>query len=462
MCQGIVAELEGIDLGHERRNQRSKALLETLAVNPEASINAACHGWADTQAAYRFFDNDNVCPDEILRPHAQATIGRANDHPVVLAVQDTTELDYTDHPPHDARCLNTVDRKGLYAHTHLAITPDKLILGVLGIDYFDREPETLGQSDQRASLPLQEKESLRWLTGYRLACQTQEQLPRTRVVSVADREGDLYDIFVEARRQQAHGKADFIIRSRAERCTPERDEAAGEAAYRKIRSVVTATPPVARRTVELPQTPKRAARLAWLEIRALQVELKPPHARSYLPSVTLNVVLVSEVDGPEDGTAVCWLLLTSLPIEAVEDVLAVVDYYAARWGAEIYFRTWKTGCKVEEIQLEKVARLKRCLALYAIIAWRVLYLTYQNRTVPEEPCTVAFSEEEWQALWAVVNKSPLPGKPPRLAEVMRLVVQLGGYNNRPGEPPPGPQPVWIGLRRLADFVLAWQAFSQFR
>jgi hypothetical protein len=461
MCQGIAAELEGIDLGDKRLNKRSKRILVDLAVNPEASINASCGGWADTHAAYRFFDNDSVCHDEILLPHTRATIGRAREYPVVLSVQDTTELDYSDHPPSDARCLNVAERKGLYAHTHLAITPDKLILGVLGIEYFDREPDTLGQSDQRSTLPIEEKESMRWLNGYRLACRMATELPDTQVVSVADREGDIYDILVEAQ-GQPHPRADFIIRSRVDRCTRERDEEAGEAAYRKVRAEVEAAPLLTTRAIDLPRTPKRAARTARLEIRALRVELKPPHARSHLPSVTLNVVLAQEVGGPGDGTDVCWLLLSSLPISTIEEVLKVVDYYVARWGAEIYFRTWKTGCKVEEIQLEKVARLKRCLALYAIIAWRVLYLTYLNRTVPEVPCTVVFSEEEWQALWAVVNKSRRPGEPPSLAEVMRLVVQLGGYNNRPGEPPPGPQPVWIGLRRLADFVLAWHAFSQFR
>lgn len=461
MCQGITAELEGIDLGDKRLNKRSNALIEALAVDPQASINASCDGWADTQAAYRFFDNDKVCHDEILRPHTQATVARAKEHLVVLAVQDTTELDYTDHPPDDARCLNTAERKGLYAHLHLAITPDKLPLGVLGIEYFDRAPETLGKADQRSTLPIEQKESMRWLTGYRLACELKGQLPQTRVVSIADREGDIYDIFVEAQ-QHLQDKADFVIRSRVDRCTLEPDPEAGEAAYKKIRAEVQATPPVARRALELPQTPKRAARLAWVEIRSLQVELKPPHARSSLPSVKINVVLVTEVGGPGDGTDVCWLLLTSLPIETAEEVLLVVDYYVVRWGIELYFRTLKSGCRVEKIQLERVARLKRCLALYAIIAWRVQYLTYLSRVDPEASCEVAFSEEEWQALWRVVNQEKPPERTPSLAEVMRLLTRLGGYNNRVGEPPPGPQPVWVGIRRLADFVLAWQAFSQCR
>jgi Transposase DNA-binding/Transposase Tn5 dimerisation domain len=459
MCEEIADELSGINLGDERLNKRSKHLLEALAANPQASINGACHGWADTVAAYRFFDNPAVTPEEILRPHREATIRRLRTHPVVLLVQDTSEFDFTKHPPTDARCLNKAERFGLYGHTHLAVTPDKLPLGVLRVDYFDRAAETLGQAEERSTLPIEEKESFRWLEGYRLACQLAADVPETQIVSVADREADIYDIFVEA--QQSSGpRADFIIRARVERSTPERDPAAGKAAYCKVRAEVSAAPLLTTRSVELCATPKRSARIAHLEVRVLTVTVKPPHERPYLPPVTMNVVLVEEVGGPGDGTDVSWLLLTSLPIATASDVLSVIDYYAARWAVEIYFRTLKTGCRIEEIQLETQARLKNCLAMYAIIAWRVLYLTYLNRTCPTLPCTAVFDECEWKSVVLIVTKKPLPKKPPTLAEFLRLLTQLGGYNNRTGEAPPGPQPLWIGLRRMADFANAWQTFGQ--
>ena len=112
MCEGIAAELQGIDLGDKRLHQRSKQIIEALAANPEASVNAACEGWGDTLAAYRFFNNPEVTPEQILRPHRNATQWRMRKHRVVLIVQDTTELDYTKHPPKDARCLNSERRFG--------------------------------------------------------------------------------------------------------------------------------------------------------------------------------------------------------------------------------------------------------------------------------------------------------------------------------------------------------------
>ena len=138
MCEGIADELQGIDLGDRRLNKRSRRVIEALAANPEASVNAACQGWGETLAAYRFFNNQAVSPEQILQPHLQATQRRMREHSVVLIVQDTTELDFTDHPPKDARCLNTKDRFGLYQHAQLAVTPDRLCLGVVGVEHFDR------------------------------------------------------------------------------------------------------------------------------------------------------------------------------------------------------------------------------------------------------------------------------------------------------------------------------------
>jgi len=456
MCERISSELTGINLGDKRLNERSKTIIETLAADPQASINGACDAWAETQAAYRFFDNPNVTPEEVLKPHIEATTQRIKNHPVVLIVQDTTEFDFTDHPPKDLRCLNTSQRFGFYDHTHLAITPHKLSLGILGQEQYDRDPDSLGKAQQRRSLPIEQKESMRWLTGYRMACKLSAECPDTTIISVSDSEADIYDIFVES--QQHATPAEFIIRGKEDRCTPERDLQSGPNVYRKVRDEVSASDVRTTRTIQLAQTPKRQARQAKLEIRAMSVTVKPPHARSHLPSVTYNVVLVEEVDGPGDGTDVSWLLMTTLPIGTTEEIFFVIDNYVARWTIEEYFRTVKTGCRVEDIQLEKVSRLKNCLALYKIIAWRVMYLTHLNRTNPSASCASVFSDSEWRSVWSVTHpKKQVPSKPPTLGAFFRMLAQLGGYNNRKKERPPGPQTIWIGIRRMTDFALAWTA-----
>lgn len=457
MCKGIAAEFEGIEFGDKRLNKRSITILEALAADPEASINASIESWGDTLAAYRFFRNANVQPEEILRPHREATERRLAEHPVILVVQDTTEFDFTAHPPQDAQCLEVEHRFGLYDHTHLAITPEKLCLGVVGSEQFDRAPETLGKGRARKFLPIEEKESFRWLSGYRLACELKQKCGATQIVSVADCEADIYEIFVEV--QQQSNPADFIIRARENRCTPEQDPEYEGRVFYKVLDKLAEAPVRVRRTIDLPQTPKRKARQAELEIRALTIELKPPDSRSELPTVSQQFVLVREVNGPGDDTEVSWLLMTSLPIESTEDILRVVDYYIARWTVEIYFRTLKTGCRIESIQLETLHRVKNCLAFYKIIAWRILYLTYLNRTTPELPCTAVFDDCEWKSVWQVMKKTPPPTKPPMLGEFIPLLTKLGGYNNRPSERPAGPQVFWTAIRRMLDFAIAWVNFG---
>jgi len=457
MCEGIVEELDGIHFKDKRLAARSKRVLSALSQNPEASINAACDGWSNTQAAYRFLNNESVSPQEILKPHGVATERRVSQHPMVLFVQDTTELDYTDHPQRDAKYLADRYHRGLYLHAQLAVTPEKLCLGIVANDFHERELESLGKSKERKTWPIEEKESVRWLNGYRRACELGVSCPDTQIVMVADRECDIYDIFVDAQ-EGIHRPVNYIVRAKEDRSTFERDPEQGKKGYRKVRDEVVESRVLAERVIELAETPKRKARQATVEIRAIAVQVKPPHARAHLPSVNYHVVYVKEIGGPSDGTDVDWLLITTLPIDTIDEILLIIDYYLARWAVEIYFRILKTGCRVEEIQLETTYRLKNCLALYCIIAWRIQYLTYLNRTSPALPCTTVFTASEWKSVWKVVTRKQPPKKPPLLSDFMKLLSQLGGYNNRAKERPFGPLPMWVGLRRMMDFAIAWEVF----
>jgi hypothetical protein len=464
MSGRISDELAGINLGDKRLNQRSLNVIEALSIDPAASINGSFETWGDTLAAYRLFDNANVTPEAILQPHVSATLTRIAVEPVVLIVQDTTELDFSLHPPTDAGCLNKAARFGLYDHLHLAVTPAGLPLGVVGVRTFDRTAESLGTTNGRHLKPIEEKESFRWLEGYQLATQVRHRSARTQIISVSDREADIYDIFLEAQQQPEGTRAEFIIRSKENRCTTERippaEHGTRKAVYRKFRDDVNASPVRIQRTISLPQTPKRAARECPVEIRAKSLTLRHPKNRKDLQDVTCSVVCVREIGVPENGdSAVEWWLITSLPVTTVTDIQLVIDYYRVRWTVEVYFKVLKSGCKVEEIQLETTARLKNCLAFYHIIAWRVLYLTHLNRECPNVPCTSVFEDYEWQPVWRITTKKDLPNEPPLLSEFMGLLSSLGGYNNRATEPPPGPQPIWIGLRRMVDFARAWLAFG---
>ena len=187
--------------------------------------------------------------------------------------------------------------------------------------------------------------------------------------------------------------------------------------------------------------------------------MKPPHDRSSVDPVRYNVVLVEEVGGPNDGTDVGWLLITSLPINSVKAVLLVVQYYISRWPIEVFFRVYKTGCRVEDIQLEANHRLENCLMLYKVIAWRIMYVTILAREYPNMACDEFFADYEWKPVWKIVSTEPLPKKAPPLSVFIRMLAELGGHNNRSTDHPPGPQAIWQGIRRMTEFAIAWNAFG---
>jgi hypothetical protein len=459
MCEETALELDGIDLGDKRLNDRAGILIERLAADTAASINASCQGWNETNAAYKFFDNKKVEPQKILRPHREATEKRIRAEKVVLIVQDTTELDYSNHPTKDSGVLNDEHRYGFYDHSHIAFTPEKLCLGVAGVEFYSRTPESLGKAYERRNDPIEAKESFRWLKGYRLACELADTSPTTQIVSVADRECDIYDIFLET--QEHDTPADFVIRAKYDRQLSDQDSEAGIGtnAYCSVMEEVATSPLVTTRQIDLPRTPKRQSRQATLEIRAMQVRVQPPGHRLHLDEVTYNVVLVEEVGGPGDGTDVCWLLMTSLPIDSVKSVMLVLDYYVARWPIEVFFRVFKTGCRVEDIQLETNRRLMNCLMFYKVIAWRIMYVTFLGREYPDMACDEIFADVEWKPVWKIVSEEPLPKKAPSLSVFIPMLAELGGYNNRSTDHPPGPQAIWVGIRRMTDFAIAWTAFG---
>jgi hypothetical protein len=438
-------------------NERAKGLVERLAADPSASINSACDGWGETLAAYRFFNNPRVEPEKLLEPHRETTCDRMQEESVVLVVQDTTELDYSKHPAAGMGVLNEPHRRGFYDHTLLAFTPEGLCLGVLDAKFAERSPGDLGKSHQRKRQPIEERESYRWLEGYRTACQAASKTPLTQVVCVADCEADIYDLLREAQRQEM--PAELLVRAKIDRCLPDKDPAGGPNEYRKAWNEVASGPVIATRQITLPQTPKRDARDVRLEVRAERLTLRAPSTRQNEEKLEFNLVLVTEIGSSEVADPVVWKLLTTLPVNSAESALKVVDYYVARWGVEVFFRIYKTGCRVEEIQLETPARLRNCLMLYKVIAWRVMYVTYLGRVGPDLPTSAVFAEEEWRPTWQIVTNQAPPKEPPPLKEFLSQLASLGGYNNRSHDPPPGPQVLWIGIRRMTDFAIAWRSFQ---
>jgi hypothetical protein len=197
-------ELAGAALGDRRLTERLLTLARDCYARPQAQLPQACGSRAKTKAAYRFFDHARVRMDTLLTPHYQATAARAAAQPVVLAVQDSSSLNYTAHPATEGLGpLNTTADAslGLWLHDTLAFTPAGLPLGLLDVQLWARDPDTPGQRATRYARAIEDKESAKWLKSYAAASRLQQHCPHSLVVSVGDREADIYELFVAAAEQ---------------------------------------------------------------------------------------------------------------------------------------------------------------------------------------------------------------------------------------------------------------------
>jgi hypothetical protein len=462
----IADELKTVDLGDERLDRRFEIVLERLAARPSVSIPAACKGLAETQAAYRFFDNERVEARKVLQPHHEATLERIRRQSTVLIVQDTTELDMSRAQEKVGGPLSWDTQIGFHDHVLLALTPERVPLGVVDAEIWSREPGDFHKRHEKAKKPIEEKESYRWLQGYRRSCLIAQAAPETTVICVSDSEGDIFECFAEAE-AEANGerKAEWIARSGQDRCLASGGVSLmGKAAQAPV--LHTFEVKVSKRRAACGDGKKqkrrqeRAARVATCTLQAVRVPLKAPWRKGLrLSNQEVNVALVRETNPLPGAEPIEWLLLTSLPIATLEQVQQVVAFYCCRWEIEIYFRVLKSGCRVEELQLETAERFTACLAVYMIVAWRVLFVTMMGRTCPDLPCDAVFTEDEWQSVYWVVTKQSPPKAAPSLERMVELVASLGGYLGRKHDGPPGPQTIWIGLQRMRDYATAWTTFG---
>ncbi len=436
-------EFGDADLGDVRRTERLKHLATVLMAQPSASIPAATEDPPTMKAAYRFFANDHVQPQAMLASHVQSTQRRMQAVPLVLAVQDTTYLDWTDHPAtKDLGPLAAPSDQGLLAHTTLAITPERVPLGVLAQQVWARDPDVRRHHDHKQR-PTCDKESQKWLTSLDAVIGARSACPDSHFSSVGDREADVYDLFLLARPVGV----DLLVRAAQDRKADHPE---------KYLWATMATAPVAASVdIHIGQRQGQSARDATLTIRWKEVTLRPPTSRDKekLANVTIWAVWAIEPNPPPGVEPIEWLLLTSVPITTTDEALSILAWYAARWGIEVWHKVLKSGCRIEDRQLETAARLSRCLTLYSVIAWRILYATMLARAVPDAPCTVLLDADEWQALYCRIHRVALaPAKPPSLRTAVRSLGQLGGFPGRKGDGEPGVTVMWRGFQRLMDLT----------
>jgi hypothetical protein len=438
-------------------DQRLKQRLYTIAQDffgcPQGSIPEACREKSRTMGAYRFFQNTKVTMDVLLTAHTEATIERIRQHRIVLAPQDTTTLVYTTHPMTEG--LGPISHKadraiGLLLHDTMAFSEEGDPLGVLDAQCWARDPKDRSKRDRRKALPIEQKESRKWLRSFRKVAEIQKVCPNTKLISMGDRESDIYELFLEASRDPA-GPGLLVRMNRSSR--------------RKVGGIplwdfMGARPVDGTLSLRVPRSGERPARDTTMDVRFAPIEFQPPKRLKGSEPIRAWAVYVREQSQPTIDKPIEWMLVTTVETATFQHAQQRVQWYAKRWGIEVYHRTLKSGCRIQDRQLGSADGLAACLGVDMVVAWRVYHLAMLGRQTPDLPCTVFFTDEEWQALscYATKNKVP-PKEPPTLGQAMRMVGIIGGHLGRKSDGHPGTEVLWRGLQRLNTAVEMYLIFT---
>ena len=337
-----------------------------------------------------------------------------------------------------------------FNHTCLASTIDGVPLGIIDSTLFARDPAKYGSSKKRNTKPIEEKESHRWLKSFQVVQQLASLVRETQIVSIADRDADIYELFAMA--AEHDNAAGLLVRAQHNRSV----------AYEEQRLLIHlhSQPVAATLEVQIPPGTGRKARTARLTIRFAQVTLKAPVLKEKEPSITLWGVEALEERPPSGIKALCWKLLTNVAVTKAKDAIERVEWYGNRWLIEVFHKVLKSGCEIEERQLETAERLENCAALDRVVAWRILFLTVQSRYTPNAPASTYFAEHEWKSLYCFIHKTNVPPKEaPTLHQTIRWIAQLGGFLGRKSDGNPGPTTLWRGLLRLQDIAETYLVFN---
>ena len=460
MSSWIDEELQGSQFKDKRLKARLLRLVSQMSESMGESLPTACQDWAGTKAAYRFFSNRNIDEGEILAGHFQSTRERfCATEGLILVLHDTTEITYKRAEPervgYTRKCANRrglFDQKvkramcGILMHSSMVLTTEGLPLGFVAKKFWSRDKfkgvKALYAKKNATRIPIEEKESYRWIEN--LKSSDKFLGDPGRIVHVGDRESDIYDFFRAAQDDGSH----FLVRIKVNRRTEDETltiyEAMGSAKKRG-----------SHRISYRDQGGDQVS--ADLEVRFEKLTIKPsfgPKTKKY-PDTEVTVIFAQEVGKPQGGREpIDWRLMTSLPVETLEDALEKLEWYALRWKIEVFFKILKSGCKIEESKLRTAEGLAKLISIYSILSWRIFWMTMMNRETEEISPKIALTRDEIQIL---DHLKPGPGKAPKtLSSYITKIARLGGYLARASDPPPGNKVIWRGMEKLAMIQIGFE------
>ena len=415
--QWACNEFETSSLGDKRLNARLADIARRKALAPGKSwLEIAQGDKASTKAYYRFVscgEDSAISFEKILEGHRDRTVARMRGHDIVLAIQDTSDLNFNSLNACKGLGINgknskaSEGSKGLKLHSTFVVNERGLPLGVLRSDCYARK-SAAGRDAALRETPIEEKESYRWVEGLMDCAEVSKTLKATKIVCVADREGDVYDIYDYAR---SHPEIELLIRVTHERKCKRRgypglfDQLRSSAKKAEFELDI---PGKSARSSKSNQKARKAEapRKAKMQLRYQAVDIPPPDTtlhRGKAP-IPMRMVHIAEVDAPAGVAPIEWFLATTVPVLDVETALTCVKWYRLRWRIEEWHRVLKSGCNIEKAKNRTAENIKRAIAVDLVVAWRIMLMRLLGRESPELPADNIFSEMELNVLNAYALK----------------------------------------------------------
>ena len=443
-----------------RLEKRFLKLIEQISGGIGDSIPLACQDWANTKAAYRFFSNDRVSEEEILRGHFQSTRDRIERTTgPVLILHDTSEFVYKREDENAMGLIGTpsigkaVDGRsrlrtvrGILMHSSLALTSDGLPLGLAAIKFWTRKQfkgcNALKKKINPTRISIEQKESFRWIQNLQQSSALLNQ--PDRCVHIGDRESDIFELFSAAHELGTH----FLVRTCVDRLAGDGDHTISKEMERSA--------PKGQHGITV-KNKRGESSEAVLETKYQRIRVNPPIGKSKrYPELTLTVIHALEKNPPRDRDKIEWKLITNLTVDSFSAAIEKLNWYAMRWKIETFHKILKSGCKAEESKLRTSERVVNLLSVFCIISWRIFWMTMINRTAPNTPASEVFTHLECKLLDELVkNKAQVCSLGPTASYYLSKLARLGGYLARTKDPPPGNTVIWRGMSRLTDIHLGY-------
>jgi hypothetical protein len=464
--------------GDSRLSKRFGLIVEQLGTHIGSSIRESTGKISQSQAIYRFMDNEKVTMER-LNAAEKARVKEliSQDKPsVLLMISDTTDLDYTGQESAiNLGCLNWVNRKGFYLQSQLALDGQGCPLGLWHQYVWHREATTLGELSKsnvkeyaNQKTPIEDKESYRWLRDFEDIRDYFNTQSEHQVIHICDREADIFELMAAQKVDNPHNNIHYVIRSQHNRLLADDTNKLWEAVGKLENGGIY--------DIELKAGRGLPKRKTQLEIRWKEATLKVPQRFSYPNSqhgtysnLKVSILEAKEVlskqvrqELPKGAEPIHWFIITSLPIQNLQDAIQIMTYYGYRWHIEEFHVILKQGCAIEKLQLHQAHNLKNAIALFSIVAVHVLRWRYLYEYYPEKPLElVGLSPKDYQTLCLYLNKAKnieIPSTTqPTVADYIRTVACLGcgKIKNKAGI-----RALWKGTQ-VANIVLeAFDAFSK--